>query len=176
MKSLLRKKGTTFVEILIATTIFAMASIIAVTATIEISNLQYYSRIQSRLQEEANFVMEYIGREISQPDITSISTSVNKLTINSATGSKIIAFDQGNVSEIGDETLKVDGHPLAGGDVYVHKFVPTFINDQAVRLDLELRPTPRATLAANKSPYLGIQNISSLNLKFSLTTTYSVPD
>lgn len=159
------KSGMTLVEVLIATGIFALASMIALLTTIQINNLQYHNRVQQRLQEESRYAFEFINREVATAD--TVSASGNTLTITKAGVSTSIS--QVNTALIVDP----NNHTLTGGDVQVMEFTLENVgtDQKAVNVTLTLKiDTTTRNLSIYKSP----QKLD--NITYKLQTTFAIPD
>jgi prepilin-type N-terminal cleavage/methylation domain-containing protein len=63
-KNNLKKKGFTLVEIILASSIFAVVGLIAVTVFVNILRIQQRVSLENALYEDARFMMERIAREI----------------------------------------------------------------------------------------------------------------
>ncbi len=167
MKKLQKKFGFTLIEILVATSIFAMAMITAMLTTVQINNLQYYNRLQQRLQEEARYAMEFINREAATANKLSVSS--NQITIEKSPALIYI------IGRSNDKIVVNQGnHTLVGGDVQVTDFIAKGAGTNIVDVKFTLKPQPRSSLSSNKSPYLGTQTLDQL--QYTIQTTIGISD
>ncbi len=124
MKNIKKQEGFTLVEILMATAIFAIASLIICGIFINASNLQSQVSNYQKLQNDGRYIIEKIAKELRAKDVILIYPSDNPTSTLSfytdEAGNNIsIYFDSSTQSLIYKKNT--DSAPLNSSDILVKR-------------------------------------------------------